>query len=242
MWRNGETHEFATWLHSHNAEKPPKERAGFYGLDLYSLFTSTRAIVDYLEDVDPALAALARHRFECLSPWEADPAAYGYAALTGAYRACAEDVTQVLVDLHQRRMAQAYRDGERLFDAQQNAYLVANAERYYRVMYYGSRASWNLRDGHMFETLQNVLQFHGPKAKAVVWAHNSHIGDARATEMSRRGEHNLGEMCATGFGAQSYRIGLGTDRGTVAAASDWGGPMEIKRLRPAHRQSYPFGV
>ena len=238
MWRNTEVHAFATWLQGWNADKPGALRAGFYGLDLYSLFTSTRAIIDYLEDVDPALAALARSRFSCLSPWEADPAAYGYAALTGTYRECAQDVTQVLVDLHRQRLDQIRQDGDRLFDAQQNAYLVANAERYYRVMYYGSRASWNLRDGHMFETLQNVMQHHGPLAKAVVWAHNSHIGDARATEMSRRGERNLGELCARGLGAQSYRIGFGTDHGTVAAATDWDGPMQVKPVRPSHRQSY----
>ncbi|MDO9525571.1 MAG: protein-L-isoaspartate(D-aspartate) O-methyltransferase [Gemmobacter sp.] len=240
MWRNTEMHAFVTWLHGWNAGKPAPLRAGFFGLDLYSLFTSARAIIDYLQDVDPDLATLARARFSCLGPWEADPAAYGHAALIGAYRECAEDVTQVLVDLHRKRLEYVRNDGERLFDAQQSAYLVTNAERYYRVMYYGSRASWNLRDGHMFETLQNVMQHHGPTAKAVVWAHNSHIGDARATEMTRRGEHNLGEMCARGFGDQSYRIGFGTDHGTVAAATDWGGAMEAKAVRPSHRQSYEY--
>lgn len=238
MWRNTEMHAFITWLQGWNADKPAPLRAGFYGLDLYSLFTSTRAIIDYLQDVDPALATLARARFSCLSPWEADPAAYGHAALTGAYRECAQDVTQVLVDLHLKRLEHVRKDGERLFDAQQNAYLVTNAERYYRVMYYGSRASWNLRDGHMFEMLQKVMQHNGPTAKAVVWAHNSHIGDARATDMSRRGERNLGEMCARGFGAESYRIGFGTDHGTVAAATDWGGAMEVKAVHPSHRQSF----
>jgi erythromycin esterase-like protein len=181
---------------------------------------------------------LARTRFRCLSLREADPAAYGYAALTGACRERAQDVTQVLVDLHRKRPEPVRKDGERLFDARENAYLVTNAERYSRVMYHGSRASWNLRDGHMFETLQKVMQHNGPAAKAVVWGHNSHIGDARATEMLLRGERNLGEMCARGFGAQSYRIGFGTDRGTVAAATDWGGAMEVKTLRPALAQSF----
>lgn len=238
MWRNRETHDFITWLHGWNADRPANWRAGFYGLDLYSLFASTRAVVDYLSDVDPALAETARARFACLHPWEADPAAYGHAAITGAYRDCADQVTQVLADLHRNRTAYAARDGARLFDATQNAYVAVNAERYYRVMYYGSRASWNLRDGHMFETLQNVMAFHGDASKAVVWAHNSHVGDARATEMSRRGEQNLGELAARGFGAQSYRIGFGTDRGEVAAASNWGGEMEVKTLRPAHPQSH----
>ena len=238
MWRNTDMHEFITWMRDYNLHRATDQRAGFYGLDLYSLFTSARAIIDYLEDVDPKLAEIARSRYACLSPWEADPAAYGYAAVTGAYRDCTEDVTQILVALHKNRIDYARRDGARLLDATQNAYLVANAERYYRTMYYGSRASWNLRDGHMFETLQNVMAFHGETSKAVVWAHNSHIGDARATEMAQRGERNLGEMCALGFGEHSYRIGFGTDHGTVAAASDWGGPMQVKQLRPSHRQSY----
>ena len=237
MWHNAEVRDFANWLHHHNKAQQPADRAGFYGLDLYSLFASTRAILDYLDDTDPELAALARERYGCLSPFEADPAAYGRAAITGAYRDCEEEVTRMLADLVRRR-AEGAPDGQRFLDAQQNAALVANAERYYRIMYYGSRASWNLRDRHMFETLLNVMEFHGDGAKAVVWAHNSHVGDARATEMGRRGERNLGEMCAQGFGAGSCRIGMGTDSGTVAAASDWGGPMEIKQVRPAHPQSY----
>ena len=221
MWRNEEVRGFVDWLHQWNAARAPQTRAGFYGLDLYSLYNSTQAIIDYLEDVDPELARIARHRYGCLSPWEADPAAYGHAALTGAYRHCEDDVTAMLVDLMRKRQQYALSDGERFLDAAQNAALVANAEKYYRIMYYGSRASWNLRDDHMFETLENVMNFHGDGARAVVWAHNSHIGDARATEMSRRGERNLGELCARGFGGESYRIGMGTDHGTVAAASDW---------------------
>ncbi|SEP23560.1 protein-L-isoaspartate(D-aspartate) O-methyltransferase [Salinihabitans flavidus] len=238
MWRNEEVRAFTDWLREWNAPRTPLTRVGFYGLDLYSLFNSTLAIIDYLEDVDPDLARIARHRYGCLSPWEADPAAYGHAALTGAYRNCEDDVTAMLVDLMRKRKEYALSDGERFLDAAQNAALVANAEKYYRIMYYGSRASWNLRDDHMFETLQNVMNFHGDGARAVVWAHNSHIGDARATEMSRRGERNLGELCARGFGDKSYRIGMGTDHGTVAAASDWNGEMEIKQVRPSHPQSY----
>lgn len=144
----------------------------------------------------------------------------------------------MLIDLMRKRQDYALSDGERFLDAAQNAALVANAEKYYRIMYYGSRASWNLRDDHMFETLQSVMNFHGEGSRAVVWAHNSHIGDARATEISRRGERNLGELCARGFGLESYRIGMGTDHGTVAAASDWNGPMEVKQVRPSHPQSY----
>ena len=238
MWRNEEVREFVDWLHEHNNTKPYDFRTGFYGLDLYSLYQSVRAITSYLEDVDPELALVARHRYGCLSPWEADPAAYGHAALAGAYRNCERDVTKMLVDLHIKRQDYEHHDGERFLDAAQNAQVVANAERYYRVMYYGSRASWNLRDAHMFETLQNVMSFHGEQSRAVVWAHNSHVGDASATEMSARGEHNIGELCRKAFGVQSYHIGFGTDHGTVAAASTWDGPMEVMTVRPSHQQSY----
>jgi protein-L-isoaspartate(D-aspartate) O-methyltransferase len=238
MWRNEEVREFMDWLHNYNAEKPYKDRTGFYGLDLYSLYNSSRAIIKYLDDVDPDLAAVARDRYGCLSPWEPDPAAYGHAALTGAYHSCEKQVTKMLVELHTQRQKLSENNGHRLFDAQQNAQLVVNAENYYRTMYYGSRASWNLRDQHMYQTLQRLLQFHDGQSKAVVWAHNSHIGDASATEMSARGETNLGEHCKKGYGDQSYRIGFGTDHGTVAAASTWDGPMEIKQIQPSHKQSY----
>jgi protein-L-isoaspartate(D-aspartate) O-methyltransferase len=238
MWRNEEVREFIGWLHEHNKSRAYDFRCGFYGLDLYSLYDSVAAIIRYLEDVDPDLAMIARHRYGCLSPWEADPSAYGHAALTGAYHNCEPQVTSMLADLHTKRQEYALHDGERFLDATQNAQLVTNAERYYRVMYYGSRASWNLRDSHMFDTLQNLIEFHGPQSRAVVWAHNSHIGDASATEMSARGEHNIGELCRKAFGVQSYHIGFGTDHGTVAAASNWNGPMEVKTVQPSHPQSY----
>ncbi|MDZ7783971.1 MAG: protein-L-isoaspartate(D-aspartate) O-methyltransferase [Halioglobus sp.] len=238
MWRNAETREFVDWLHEYNGSRDESQRAGFYGLDLYSLYNSARAVIDYLEDVDPDLADVARRRYGCLSPWEADPAAYGHAALTGRYRDCEGDVIEMLKELYQRRQIYADRDGARFLDAAQNAELVANAERYYRVMYYGSRASWNLRDSHMFETLQRVMDESGTGSRAVVWAHNSHIGDARATEMSARGEHNIGQLCRQAFGDRSYHIGFGTDHGTVAAASNWDGAMEVKRVTPAHERSY----
>lgn len=238
MWRNEETRAFVDWLHQYNYNRPDAERVAFHGLDLYSLYGSVRAVIEYLESVDPDLADIARHRYGCLSPWEADPAQYGHAALTGAYRKCEQDVSHMLVELLQKQQAYVLQDGERYFDAAQNARLITNAERYYRIMYYGSRASWNLRDTHMFETLKSILEFHGPRSKAVVWAHNSHIGDASATEMGRRGEHNIGQLCREHFKAGSYHIGFGTNDGTVAAASNWDGPMQVMTVRPAHPQSY----
>jgi protein-L-isoaspartate(D-aspartate) O-methyltransferase len=238
MWRNTDVRDFVDWLHTHNAGRKPAARVAFHGLDLYSLYDSIRFVLDYLDEVDPPSAKVARERYGCLTPWQADPATYGHAALTGRYPTCERDVVHALKDLLAKRQAYAAHDGERFLDAVQNARLVANAERYYRIMYYGSRASWNLRDEHMFATLKTLLAHHGPGSKGIVWAHNSHIGNAAATEMSARGEHNIGQLCRQEFGNACYAIGFGTDHGTVAAASDWGGPMEIKRVRPAHADSY----
>ena len=238
MWRNNEVRAFVVWLRSHNVSIKPADRVAFHGLDLYSLYNSISSVLGYLDKVDPKSAAVARQRYGCLTPWQADPATYGRAALTGGYPTCEDDVVRALRDLLAKQQNYAAYDGERFLDAVQNARLVANAERYYRIMYYGSRASWNLRDSHMFETLKSLLAHHGQQSKGIVWAHNSHVGDARATEMSARGEHNIGQLCRQEFGAACYAIGFGTDHGTVAAASDWDGPMEIKAVRPALEHSY----
>jgi protein-L-isoaspartate(D-aspartate) O-methyltransferase len=238
MWRNQETRGFVDWLRRHNDGLPPPRRVRFAGLDLYALYNSVAAVLEYMEKVDPASAEVARHRYGCLTPWESDPAAYGRAALTGGYRSCEREVLRVLEDLLHRRLADLREGDERLFDAVQNARLVVEAESYYRVMYYGAKDSWNLRDRHMSACLSHLLEFHGPDAKAVVWAHNSHVGNAAATEMAARGELNLGQLCRERFGREAFLLGFGTDHGTVAAASYWGGPMERKQVRPAHQGSY----
>ncbi len=238
MWRNNEVRSFVDWLHAHNAERTPQRRVAIYGLDLYSLYTSIGSVLKYLDEVDPDSAQIARQRYGCLTPWQADPATYGHAALTGAYRTCENEVVQMLEDILHKQSDYAAHDGERFMDAVQNARLVTDAERYYRIMYYGSRASWNLRDNHMFETLKTLLNFHGAAAKAIVWAHNSHVGDAAATEMSVRGEYNIGHLCREEFGNAAYSIGFGTHAGTVAAASQWDGPMEVKTVLPSRKQSY----
>ena len=237
MWRNEEVHTFVDWLRVHNAGRE-SYRVGFHGLDLYSLFTSIAAVLTYLDDVDPAAARVARHRYGALTPWQKDPAAYGRAVLAGRYESSEQAVVTMLRDMLKRRLDYALEDGERFFDAAQNARVVADAEHYYRAMYYGSAASWNLRDTHMFETLRSLLTYHGPDSKGIVWEHNSHIGDARATEMSAHGEHNVGQLCRVEFGGRAYSIGFGTDHGTVAAASTWGEPMERMRVRPSHADSY----
>ena len=238
MWRNQEVRAFVDWLRTHNAECDPGRRVAFHGLDLYSLFSSIHAVLGYLDKVDPATARIARLRYGCLTPWQSDPITYGHAALSGTYRSCEDAVVSVLTDLRVKQQAYAEHDGERFLDAIQNAQLVTNAERYYRIMYHGSRASWNLRDQHMFDTLTNLLAFHGPDSKGIVWAHNSHIGDSAATEMSSRGEYNIGHLCKERFGDSAYTIGFGTHSGTVAAASDWDGPMQHKDVIPSLPGSY----
>jgi protein-L-isoaspartate(D-aspartate) O-methyltransferase len=235
MWRNHEVLGFVEWLREWNGVRTP---VGFYGLDLYSMYRSIRLVLDYLDRVDPEAARTARERYACLTPWEGDPATYGRAVISGRYRACEKEAVAMLRDMLSRELDYAARDGERFLDAVGNARVVANAERYYRAMYYGGSESWNLRDTHMFETLEALLRFHGPQARAVVWEHNSHLGDAAATEMGVRGELNVGHLCRRSFGEGAYLIGFGTDHGTVAAAHDWDGPMDVMRVRPAHPQSY----
>jgi len=239
MWRNEEVHEFIAWLRARNLAEPDRaRRAGFHGLDLYSMFTSIAMVLEYLDQVDPGAGRVARVRYGTLTPWQKDPAAYGRAVLVGQYEGAEKEVVAMLREMLQRRLEYAAKDGERFFDAAQNARVVANAERYYRAMYYGSAASWNLRDGHMFDTLQSLLALYGTGSRGVVWEHNSHVGNARATEMGARGELNVGQLCRETFGDAAYAIGFGTDHGTVAAASDWDAPMQRMSVRPSHPDSY----
>jgi protein-L-isoaspartate(D-aspartate) O-methyltransferase len=235
MWRNTETHELVEWLRVYNAEAAGD--VTFAGLDLYSMFTSAYEVVRYLDRVDPLAASAARERYGRLTPWQHDPAAYGKAALVGRMQSCEKDVVAMLRDLLAKRVEYASHDGDELFDATQNARVVAGAERYYRAMYYGAAESWNLRDQHMFDTMQSVIA-HRDNAKIVIWEHNSHVGDASATEMAVRGEHNVGQLCRGAFGDDAFIVGFGTDHGTVAAAHRWDDPMERMRVRPARHDSY----
>ncbi|HEY5721944.1 MAG TPA: protein-L-isoaspartate(D-aspartate) O-methyltransferase [Allosphingosinicella sp.] len=239
MWRNEEVDSFIRWLRTHNEGRTPEAMAGFHGLDLYNLGGSIRAVIDYLDDVDPDAARLARERYGCLMPWTRDPAAYGRIAITEGYARCEQPVVQMLRELHRKRMEYMAEDGEEWLDAAANARLVKNAEAYYRIMYHGAAESWNLRDTHMFETLCQLLDARGPDSRAIVWAHNSHIGNAAHTEMGQvREELNLGQLCKEKFGDAARLIGFGTHSGTVAAATDWDDPMEIKQVRPSLPGSY----
>ena len=239
MWRNVEFDAFTRYLHQYNGTRNSADRVGVYGLDLYNMNASIAAVLAYLDRVDETAARVARARYACLLEWSQNPAAYGRAALSPGFSICETPVTQILVDLLKQQLDYAAQDGDQFFDATQNARLVANAERYYRVMYYGSQLSWNLRDQHMFQTLSQILDHAGPDKKAVVWAHNSHIGDARFTDMGRtRGELNIGQLCREKFGDTAALIGFGTGSGTVAAASEWDAPMETKDIRPPRPDSY----
>jgi len=236
MWRNREVQALIEWLRAYNADAPRCVR--FAGLDLYSLYASAHEVVRYLDRVDPPAASVARERYGRLTPWEDDPAAYGKAALVGRIQPYEQDVVAMLRDLLAKRIEYTAHDGDDFFDAAMNARVVAGAEQYYRVMYYGSIESWNLRDQHMFDTLTALRAQQGDEGKVIVWEHNSHVGDARATDFAARGEHNLGQLCRQALGGGAYLVGFGTDHGIVAAAHAWDEPMDRIRIRPARRDSY----
>lgn len=234
MWRNQEFKSFVNWLKKYNdRQAKPSDKIGIYGLDLYSMKASMNAVINFLEDKDPGLADVARRRYSCFDPWAEDPAAYGQTVITAEFMSCERAAIRMLMDLMSER--DIYIDGYRdnLLDVTRNAELVVNAEKYYRVMYLGLAESWNLRDRHMFNTLRAIKKSRWPKAKTVVWAHNSHIGDARATEMgTMRGEINLGQLCRENYGDRARLVGFGTATGEAIAAQYWGGPAEVISLRP----------
>lgn len=239
MWRNTDVATFIEWMRRHNEKLEPSTQAGFYGLDIYNLSGSIAAVLDYLDRVDPRAAKIARERYGCLTPWQNEPSTYGRAVLTAGYRKCEKAVLEQCRDLLAKQLEYAQSDGADFLDASQNARLIAAAERYYRIMYYGGAESWNLRDTHMFDTLEHLLDAGGPNSRAIVWAHNSHIGDARHTEMGVvRDERNIGQLCRERFGDVAALIGMGTHSGTVAAASDWDGEMGVKQVRASHADSY----
>jgi protein-L-isoaspartate(D-aspartate) O-methyltransferase len=239
MWRNTDVVSFVDWMRSHNEQRRPGDRAGFFGLDIYNMRGSIAAVLAYLDSVDPEAAAVARERYGCLTPWQREPSTYGRAVLTEGYRKCEAEVVRQCQDILKKQLAYGAGNPDGFLDAAQNARLIASAERYYRIMYYGGAESWNLRDTHMFETLSHILDAHGSRSKAVVWAHNSHIGDARFTEMGTvRNELNIGQLCREKFGEAATLVGFGTHTGTVAAASHWEGEMEVMRVRPSRADSY----
>jgi erythromycin esterase-like protein/predicted phosphoribosyltransferase len=245
MWRNTVVRDFVDWLRMRNLrhESNGQRQAGFYGLDLYSLHRSMQEVITYLDKVDPKAAARARARYACFDHTSADDGqAYGFSAAFGAGPSCENQAIEQLVDFQRNALAYARRDGllaeDEVFYAQQNAQTVRNAEVYYRAMFSGRVTSWNLRDKHMAQTLEALVKHldrhHDvPSARIVVWAHNSHVGDARATEVWADGQLTLGQLVRQKYGDESRLIGFSTYSGTVTAASEWGGIAERKAVRPA---------
>jgi erythromycin esterase-like protein len=246
MWRNADVLDFIGWLREFNDQIPHHDRkTGFYGVDLYSLYASIEKVIEYLDKVDPEAAKRARYRYACFEHYGEDSQAYGYAANFGLTQSCENEVVAQLTDFQRRAAEYASRNGrippDEAFFAEQNARLVKNAERYYRSMFAGRVSSWNLRDKHMAETIEALsdhIRRQGRDPKIVVWEHNSHLGDARATEMGQRGELNVGQLIRESHGDDARLIGFSTYTGTVTAASDWDGPAERKRVRPGMRGSY----
>ena len=246
MWRNTDVVDFVTWIRSFNDARTARQgRVRFYGLDLYSLRASMQAVVEYLDDLDPAAADEARARYSCFDHVRGEGPEYGRAVTLDLMVPCESEVVAQLVDLRRRAADLIARDGwvaeDELFYAEQNARLVHDAERYYRTMYEGRVSSWNLRDRHMAATLADLaahLDRRGGRTKVVVWEHNSHVGDARATGLGDAGELNVGQLVRTVWGDESFLVGFTTHHGRVTAASDWGGPAERKHVRPGLPGSY----
>jgi erythromycin esterase-like protein len=248
MWRNTVVHDFVGWLRAHNEQRSGGQaEVGFYGVDLYSLYSSAEAVLKYLEGVDPEAAQRARYRYSCFKDFGEDSQAYGYAASFGMTQPCEGEVVNQLMELQRRALEYRNLDGQlaedEYFYAEQNARLVKNAEEYYRTMFQGRVSSWNLRDRHMAETIEALVghldsQVGQGRTKVVVWEHNSHLGDARATDMGAQGEWNVGQLVRQRWGDESRLVGFSTYTGTVTASSDWGDPAELKRVRPGMRGSY----
>jgi erythromycin esterase-like protein len=245
MWRNADVLDFVDWLQAENEKRDHRLRVGFYGLDLYSLRRSMEAVISYLAKADPEAAQRARSRYACFDHFGEDPQAYGYSTTFGLSATCEKEVVDQLVELQRGQAAILKKDGlaaeDEFFQAEQNARVVKDAEQYYRSMFQGHIPSWNLRDRHMTETLDALashLQKIDRQSKLVVWAHNSHVGDARATDMGRAGEVTVGQLVRERYPGECILIGFSTYAGTVTAASDWGGPAERKRVRRGLPESY----
>jgi erythromycin esterase-like protein len=244
MWRNTDVVELVEWLRAHNDRRAERDKVGFYGLDLYSLFTSIEEVLRYLDQVDPAEAEAARARYGCFDHYDEDSQHYGYATGVGLSESCEQGVAAQLHALQQRADEYLRQDGagDAFFYAQQNARLIKNAEEYYRTMFRGRVSSWNLRDRHMADTLDalstHLSQGRAEPARIVVWEHNSHIGDARATETAQLGEWNVGQLARERYGKDTFLVGFTTYTGWVTAASRWDGAAEKKRVVPALSGSY----
>lgn len=245
MWRNVSIKHLVEWLYQYNKNLSSTPKVGFYGLDVYSLYRSIDVVIHELEKFDPAAAAEARERYACFDGFQRDPQTYAYAVYARAIASCADQVMEQLQSLIERDW-QALEEGlitaSTQFNIEQNARVIKNAEKYYRALFMSDEIGWNIRDSHMFETLQSLMAYYNLQGvdnpKIIVWAHNSHIGNAQATEFSKRGEYNIGQLVQEAYGKQAYALGFSTYQGEVSAASNWHAPVERKRVRPALDESY----
>ncbi|WP_276499296.1 erythromycin esterase family protein [Pontibacter litorisediminis] len=236
MWANWEVAALVEWLREYNNLRKQGEKAGFYGLDVYSLWESLEQIVRFLENNDGQAAEAAKQAINCFEPFNRDP--QNYARATAFVPTdCEREVIEMLQKVQQQRIFG--NDPEQEFNTKQNALVAANAEKYYRAMISGSANSWNVRDSHMMETLDRLLEFHGPESKAIVWEHNTHIGDARYTDMADEGMYNIGQLAREKYGRANVRlVGFGTYQGTVIAGKAWGAPMQKMDVPPARNGSW----
>ena len=245
MWANREIVHLAEWLRNHNqgaydggTPLPDEKKVGFYGIDVYSLWDSMQAVISYLERIDPEMARTARRAYACFEPYGEDVQEYA-AATAFVPTSCEDEAITMLGELYSKAAKYQEEGREAFFNAEQNALVAQNAERYYRTMVRGGAASWNVRDTHMADTLDRLMEFHGPDAKAIVWEHNTHIGDARATDMARSGMVNVGQLVRERHAAEGVvLVGFGSHRGTVIASQEWGAPMERIVVPPATEDSY----
>ncbi|HEU4451951.1 MAG TPA: erythromycin esterase family protein [Longimicrobium sp.] len=237
MWANEEVVELAEWMRGHNASLPDERKVGFYGLDVYSLWDSMDAVTRYLERMDPELAARARRAYGCFDPYEEDVQEYAMATAI-VPTSCEEEVVKILRELRAKGPDFADEGPEAFFNAEQNALVARNAELYYRTMIRGGSASWNVRDTHMMETLDRLMRHHGPDAKAIVWEHNTHVGDARATDMARAGMVNVGQLAREEYGEDCVIVGFSSYAGSVIAGEEWGAPMERMPVPEARAGSW----
>lgn len=246
MWRNKTIPPFLKFLREHNERLGSKDKIGFYGLDLYCLNEAMEEVLSYLAKNDPSAAKIARQRYACFDHTGVDPQMYGYLIDANVKKSCVKEVAEQFMEVQhfafERIRAATLEDKEALFYATQNARVVKNAEQYYRGMFESRENTWNLRDQHMADTLENLISHLETKmkqpSKIIIWAHNSHVGDARATEMSSRNELNLGQLVRERFNATSFHLGFSTYSGTVTAASEWGRPGQVQTVRPGIEGTY----
>lgn len=238
MWANEEIVSLAEWLCEHNADLPDRRKVGFYGLDVYSLWESMEAVIAYLDKADPEAARKARQNYGCFEPYSGEAQEYAWATMF-VPTSCEQEVVSILRELQTNKTHYPADGHEAAFNAEQNALVVKNAESYYRWMVRGGAGSWNVRDRHMVETLGRLMQLHGPEAKAIVWEHNTHIGDARFTDMAGDGMVNVGQLVRERHGANEvYLVGFGSYAGSVIAGGSWGAPMERMTVPPAQEGSW----